>query len=93
MQLKIQPNVIIDTIGAISVGIKDGGVLVDLDYNEDSSCDVDMNFVMTGKGAFVEVQGTAEKKPFTKANLDQMTEAATAALAEIREIQLKAIGT
>ena len=90
---KIQPTVIIDTIGAISVGIKDGGVLVDLDYNEDSSCDVDMNFVMTGKGAFVEVQGTAEKKPFTKANLDQMTEAATAALAEIRQIQLKAIGT
>lgn len=80
-----------DTVAAISVGLKQGGVLVDLDYNEDSSCDVDMNFVVTGKGLFVEVQGTAEKKGFSKAELDLMTSGALLALEQIREIQLKAI--
>ena len=51
-------------------------MLVDLDYNEDSSCDVDMNFVITGKGHFVEVQGTAERQAFSKADLDRMTDGA-----------------
>ena len=46
---------LIDTVAAVSVGMKNGEVLVDLDYNEDSSCDVDMNFVVTGRGGFVEV--------------------------------------
>lgn len=77
-----------DTVAAISVGKKDGQILVDLDYNEDSSCDVDMNFVMTGKGGFVEVQGTAEHQAFSKADLDQMTAGATHALSEIRKIQM-----
>jgi ribonuclease PH len=81
----------IDTVSAISVGIKGGEVLTDLDYNEDSSGDVDMNFVITGKGSFVEVQGTAERAAFTKAELDRMTDAAVAACREIREIQLKAL--
>ena len=89
---KIPSSTILDTIAAISIGIKEGSVLVDLDYNEDSSCDVDMNFVMTGKGEFVEVQGTAERKPFTKAHLDQMTASASQALEEIKKIQRKAIG-
>ena len=82
----------IDTVGAISVGMKGGEVLVDLDYDEDSSCDVDMNFVMTGNGLFVEVQGTAERQGFTKTQLDQMTAGATGALEQIRAIQLKAMG-
>ena len=77
----------IDTVAAISVGRKDSQVLVDLDYNEDSSCDVDMNFVVTGKGLFVEVQGTAEKQPFSVADLNEMTVAATHALAQIKQIQ------
>jgi ribonuclease PH len=89
---KVPATVIVDTVAAISVGIKEGGVLVDLDYVEDSSCDVDMNFVMTGKGGFVEVQGTAERKPFSKADLDRMTAGAVDALVEIRKVQLKTAG-
>jgi ribonuclease PH len=81
----------VDTVSAISIGMKGGEVLTDLDYNEDSSCDVDMNFVITGKGGFVEVQGTAEGAAFSKAELDKMTDAAVAACREIREIQLRAL--
>ena len=81
----------IDTVSAISVGIKDGQVLVDLDYNEDSSCEVDMNFVVTGNGNFVEVQGTAERQAFTKADLDRMTDGAVNACTEIRKIQIRAL--
>ncbi len=80
-----------DTVAAVSVGIRKGEVLVDLDYDEDSSCDTDMNFVVTGKGGFVEVQGTAEKTAFTKAELDAMTEAAVAATARIRMVQLETL--
>jgi ribonuclease PH len=82
----------VDTVSAISIGNKDGLVLTDLDYNEDSSCDVDMNFVITGKGGFVEVQGTAEGKAFSKSDLDQMTEAAQSATTDLRKIQLAALG-
>jgi ribonuclease PH len=82
---------LIDTVAAISVGMKNGEVLVDLDYEEDSSSDVDMNFVMTGKGGFVEVQGTAEKKPFTKSELDAMTGAAVNAIERLKNIQREAL--
>ncbi len=85
------PKAILDTVAAISVGMKNGEVLVDLDYNEDSSCDVDMNFVVTGKGNFVEVQGTAERQAFTLEQLNQMTMGATAAVEHIKKIQLAAI--
>jgi ribonuclease PH len=81
----------VDTVSAISIGMKGGETLTDLDYNEDSSCDVDMNFVITGKGSFVEVQGTAERAAFSKRELDQMTDAAVSACAEIRQIQLAAL--
>jgi ribonuclease PH len=86
---KIQSNALVDTVAAISVGMKNGQVLVDLDYQEDSSCDVDMNVVMTGKGELVEVQGTAERKPFSLSQLQEMTQSANAAIQEIRKIQLK----
>ena len=92
---KLPPEVLkllwVDTVSAISIGIHQGQVLTDLDYSEDSTCDVDMNFVITGKGNFVEVQGTAEKVAFNKAQLDQMTEAAIQACARLRQIQLGAI--
>jgi ribonuclease PH len=81
----------IDTVAALSVGMKEGKVLVDLDYNEDSSCDVDMNFVVTGKGQFVEVQGTAERKGFTKAELDNMTDGALAGIEQLKKAQLQAL--
>jgi ribonuclease PH len=89
---KLKQNPIVDTVAAISVGIKNGQVLVDLDYEEDSSCEVDMNFVVTGQGQFVEVQGTAERAAFTREQMNAMTDSAVSALARIREKQLQAIG-
>ena len=65
---------LLDYIGAISVGIVDGEPRLDLDYEEDSAAQVDMNIVMTGKGLFVEVQGTAEMKPFSRQELDLLLE-------------------
>jgi ribonuclease PH len=66
-----------DFVAAVSVGVVDGSPLLDLDYAEDSTCDTDMNVVMTGAGGFVELQGTAERAPFTR---DEM--AALVGLAE-----------
>ncbi len=63
---------LIDAVAAVSVGIVDGEVLLDLNYEEDSAAEVDMNIVMTGKGSFVEIQGTAESKPFTDHDLKKM---------------------
>lgn len=76
-----------DTVAGISVGLKNDQLLVDLDYPEDSSCDVDMNFVITGKGGLVEVQGTGENTSFSKIQLHQMTEAALLATQEIQKLQ------
>ncbi|MGE4231816.1 MAG: ribonuclease PH [Bacteriovoracia bacterium] len=78
---------LVDQVAAVSVGMKNGEVLVDLDYDEDSSCDVDMNFVMTGKGLFVEIQGTAEHKPFSKSEMDKMISGASTALEKLHQIQ------
>lgn len=80
-----------DTVSAISVGLRNGEVFVDLDYSEDSTCDVDMNFVITGKGNFVEIQGTAEHAAFTQEQMSKMTAAALDATSRLREIQLAAI--
>lgn len=88
---KTLKDVLLDTVSAISIGMGKGEILTDLDYNEDSSCDVDMNFVITGQGGFVEVQGTAEKRSFTKVDLDQMTDAAVKATADLRAIQLSVL--
>jgi ribonuclease PH len=88
---KTLKDVLLDTVSAISIGLGKGEILTDLDYNEDSSCDVDMNFVITGQGGFVEVQGTAEKRSFTKMDLDDMTEAAVKATADLRAIQLSVL--
>lgn len=65
---------LLDFIGAVSVGIVDGEPRVDLNYEEDSSAQVDMNIVMTGRGQFVELQGTAEAKPFSREELDLLIE-------------------
>lgn len=76
-----------DSIAAISVGVVDGAVLVDLCYEEDSRAEVDMNLVMTGDGRYVEVQGTAEAQPFSADELRGMTDAAARAIARLTEIQ------
>lgn len=86
-QGKIRTRAWTDTVAAVSVGMKGGELLVDLDYNEDSSCDVDMNVVATGSGKLVEVQGTAERDPFSKEQLDVMLGGALNALEQIRKIQ------
>ncbi len=84
-------SVVNNTVSAISVGIQGGKVLVDLDYSEDSTCEVDMNFVITGSGQFVEVQGTAEGKAFSQEDLQAMTEAAIQTCRLITEIQQKVL--
>ena len=72
-----------DFVAAVSVGIVDGVACLDLDYAEDSSCETDMNVVMTGAGGFVEVQGTAEGKPFSREALDRLLTLASGGIAEI----------
>lgn len=84
---KIPASAWVDTVQAVSVGMKNGQVLVDLDYEEDSSCDVDMNFVRTGSGLFVEIQGTAEKKAFSESEMGQMLSGAKSALDSLKKIQ------
>jgi ribonuclease PH len=86
---KVPPAVWSDTVAAVSIGMKDGIAMVDLDYIEDSSIDVDMNFVITGQGGFVEIQGTGEKKTFSETEMSQMTQAALKASSEIKNIQLE----
>ncbi|MEX2286083.1 MAG: ribonuclease PH [Planctomycetaceae bacterium] len=80
------------SVAAISVGIFDGEPLVDLDYLEDSKAEVDMNVVMTGNGEFVEIQGTAESRPFIRDVLDRQLSLAGAAIAQLTEIQRKSLG-
>lgn len=81
-----------DFVSAISVGIVDGRTLLDLDYEEDSNAQVDMNFVMTGKGHIIEVQGTAEGFPFSRDLLDQMTDLAAKGIAELTGKQREILG-
>lgn len=80
-----------NAIAAVSVGIHNGVHLLDLDYEEDSSCEVDMNVIMTGKGEFVEVQGTAEAKPFSGPDLDKMTALAASGIKRLVTLQEDAI--
>lgn len=79
-----------DSVAAISSGIVKGQPVLDLDYVEDSGAEVDMNFVMTGDGRFVEVQGTAEEEPFTADQLDALRELASHGCRELMTLQLEA---
>jgi len=81
-----------DYVSAVSVGLVDGELLLDLDYAEDSGAEVDMNFVMTGEGLFIEVQGTAETKPFDRDRLVAMTELASAGIGELTRRQRETLG-
>jgi ribonuclease PH len=83
---------VMDYVAAVSVGLVDGQPLLDLDYVEDSSAEVDMNFVMTGKGLFIEVQGTAESKPFDRHGLTALTELASAGIGELTRRQREILG-
>lgn len=79
-------------VAAVSVGLGGYGPLLDLNYEEDSSIDTDMNFVMTGKGEFVELQGTAEKQPFNSQQLIAMSELANKGCQELFAAQESVIG-
>jgi ribonuclease PH len=79
------------SIAAISCGIVDGEALLDLDYAEDSSAEVDANVVMTGEGGLVEVQATAERTPLSRAHLDELLALAAAGVEALREVQAGAL--
>ncbi|MCK5580290.1 MAG: ribonuclease PH [Candidatus Omnitrophica bacterium] len=81
-----------DYVAAISVGVSGGQKLLDLDYQEDSSADMDMNVVMVGRGQFVEIQGTAEGEPFSKAQVDALLKFAQKGIKELVVIQKKMLG-
>ena len=81
-----------DFVAAVSVGIVDGQPRLDLDYVEDSGCDTDMNVVMTGTGGFVELQGTAEGAPFTRAEMDALVGLAERGIAHLVGAQESALG-
>jgi ribonuclease PH len=83
---------VVDFVSAVSVGMVENQVLLDLEYEEDSRADVDMNFVMTGAGLFIEVQGTAEHVPFGKDQLDAMTALAAGGIRQIIACQKEITG-
>ena len=89
---KLTASPLKDFVAAISVGIYQGVPVLDLDYLEDSDCDTDMNVVMTGTGGFVEVQGTAEGAPYSRAEMDALLDLAQAGIVQLVEIQGDALG-
>ena len=80
-----------DFVAAVSVGVFEGVPVLDLDYLEDSACDTDMNIVMTGAGGFIEVQGTAEGAPFSRAQLDELMRLAEAGIGQLIAAQKSAL--
>jgi len=90
-QGKLAQSPVLSPVAAISVGIVQGVPVLDLDYEEDSNCDTDMNVVMTGAGHFVEVQGTAEGVAFSRAEMDQLLALADKGIAELIALQQAAL--
>ncbi|QWD82927.1 ribonuclease PH [Polynucleobacter sp. MWH-P3-07-1] len=87
----LKQDPIIDSVAAISVGIYQGQPVLDLDYPEDSSCDTDMNVVMTGKGGMIEIQGTAEGAAFSRAELIELLDLAEQGIQELSKLQSQAL--
>ncbi len=90
-QKKLANDPIRRHVAAVSVGVMAGEVRLDLDYEEDSTADVDMNVVATGEGELVEVQGTAEGKPFRREVLDRMLDVAVEGILKLKELQAAAL--
>ena len=90
-QMTSVSRVLKDHVAAISCGIHDGQPVIDLDYPEDSSAGTDANFVMTGKGGFVEIQGTAEGAPFTEAEFASLMDLARKGIARLVNLQQMAV--
>ncbi|HTZ00227.1 MAG TPA: ribonuclease PH [Rhodocyclaceae bacterium] len=88
---KLAAHPVGDMVAAVSVGIYEGVPVLDLDYDEDSACDTDMNVVMTGGGGLVEVQGTAEGAPFSRVQMDMLLDLATAGIGRIVAAQKESL--
>lgn len=88
----LSENPLKDNIAAISCGIYRGTPVLDLDYLEDSEAETDANFILTGSGNFVEIQGTAEQEPFTRDELNQLMDLAQKGIGELVEMQNSALG-
>ncbi len=88
----LERPVLSDYLAAVSVGIVDGVPMLDLAYDEDVSAEVDMNVVMTGQGRFVEVQGTAERSPFSRSRLDHLLDLAWSGIRSLVEVQRSVLG-
>ena len=92
MRGKIKENPLKERLGALSVGIgSDGKIIADLNYEEDSSCETDMNIVMTKSGKFVEIQGTAEGEAFSYEQLLGLLECSKSALTHVFDAQAKVL--
>jgi ribonuclease PH len=91
-QGRIAASPIRDFVAAVSVGVVQGTALLDLEYVEDAACDTDMNVVMTGAGGFVEVQGTAEGAPFSRAEMDALLALADRGIRDLLAAQRSALG-
>jgi ribonuclease PH len=91
-ELPCDRPVLTTSLAAISVGVIDGCAVLDLDYTEDSRAEVDLNVVMTGTGDFIEVQGTAEGKPFSRQFLHQQLDLASTGIAQLTRLQRDALG-
>lgn len=89
----VKVNPLTDYLAAISIGKVGGQVMVDLAYEEDSHAEVDLNLVMTGAGQYVEVQGTAEKTPFNKKDMDEFLDLGWGAIRELVDLQKSLIGS
>ena len=81
------------SVAAVSVGVVDGSSMLDLSYTEDSAADTDMNVVMTGDGAFIELQGTAEGTPFDRKLLDELLDLGATGCAQLTELQRAALAS
>jgi ribonuclease PH len=92
-QATIKVSPILSEVAAVSVGIIEGTSILDLAYAEDSNADVDMNIVCTGAGKFIELQGTAEREPFSREQMDEMLILAEAGVNKLFEIQRNALAT
>jgi len=88
---KIAANPLKEHVAAVSVGIFEGSPVLDLDYPEDSSCDTDMNVIMTGKGGIVEIQGTAEGEPFSRQQMNVLMDLAEAGIRQLVAAQESAL--
>lgn len=90
-RLRLKRHPMRSLVGAISLGILQNTVLMDLDYKEDSGAETDMNLVMAEGGGLIEIQGTAEQRPFDRKHLEQMLDLGAAAIAKINQLQRKVL--